>query len=359
MFFSTFPTAVVVLSAFLTLISFAVPAHAQEQRFDGVTLRVATWGGSWRDRVRDLVAADMEQRGAKVDFVVGSPRDNMTKLIAARGQKTPPFDLMEMSDNDTKSMQEGAFLMNINYQDIPNAKSLDPRFRQPQLVSPWMSQDGIVYNVDKFKAAGIPPPERYSDLLNPKLKGWVSFPDITVVHGLKGIIGAAYERGGSESKPESGMEMVKQMNSTLYWKSSVDLLAKFKSGDIWAAPWHAGWAVRGREAGIPLAITYPLIAGKRGILSVTWIGIVKGTQQVKAAEYFINRYLDIEVQQKMGRENGVIPQNPKAAEMFRQDPLLRELMLLSPEQMTKTFYPDFAIIEQSDWSDRWNRIVLQ
>jgi hypothetical protein len=88
---ATLGLAATPLAAVVTSIS---PAEAQDARFDGVTIRAATWGGSWRDRIHELIGSDLEKRGAKVEYVIGNALENFNKLIAARGQK-PPFDVME------------------------------------------------------------------------------------------------------------------------------------------------------------------------------------------------------------------------------------------------------------------------
>ena len=64
---------------------------AEDSRFQGVTLRIGTWGGATRDGLRDYVASEIEKRGGKVEFVIGSPQDNFAKVIAARGQPPEVF----------------------------------------------------------------------------------------------------------------------------------------------------------------------------------------------------------------------------------------------------------------------------
>src|SRR5579871_6249658 len=90
----------IIMYAIVSMATFAVPnsASAQDDRFDGVTIRVATWGGSWRDRVQELIGAEFEKRGGKVEYVIGNALENFNKLIAARGQK-PPFDVMEFQSD--------------------------------------------------------------------------------------------------------------------------------------------------------------------------------------------------------------------------------------------------------------------
>src|ERR1043166_9380248 len=71
-------------------------AHAG--KFDGVTVKIATFGGKWRDIVDKHVAKPFEAEGGKIEYVLGQPAQNMAKLVAARGQPAP-FDVYETMDN--------------------------------------------------------------------------------------------------------------------------------------------------------------------------------------------------------------------------------------------------------------------
>src|SRR4051794_18716641 len=74
------------------------PARADEPRFDGVVLRVATFGGGWDKAVHEFIGVELEKRGGKVEYVLAPPRDALARLIAARGRQIP-FDVVEMADN--------------------------------------------------------------------------------------------------------------------------------------------------------------------------------------------------------------------------------------------------------------------
>src|SRR5262245_16660205 len=77
-------------------------------KFDGVTVRVGTFGGKWRDIVDAYVAKPFEKEGGKIEYVLGQPANNMAKLIAARGQE-PPFDILETMDNFLPQLAAGSF----------------------------------------------------------------------------------------------------------------------------------------------------------------------------------------------------------------------------------------------------------
>ena len=82
-------TAVMALSAALLCLTWSDASYAQDRPFAGVTLRVGTWGGSWREARHELIGQKLEEMGAKVEYVIGTPRDNFAKLLTARRQGNP------------------------------------------------------------------------------------------------------------------------------------------------------------------------------------------------------------------------------------------------------------------------------
>ena len=142
----------------LALLVMPTWTQAQEERFDGVTIRVATWGGSWRDRMQELIGAEFEKRGGKVEYVIGNALENFNKLIAARGQK-PPFDVMEFQSDLWKPLLDAGFLAPLPFPRLTNAAGHTAQQHDEVTVNTWTLEEGIVYNADKYKELGLPKPE--------------------------------------------------------------------------------------------------------------------------------------------------------------------------------------------------------
>ncbi len=343
-------------TAAISMLSLGRSAFGQAKPdFSGVTLRVHTFGGSWRDALRDIVGARFEETGGSVEYIVGTADTAFAKMIASRNSADKPFDLIEMSAHSAGDWARSEFLAEINYANVPNAEPIADLFRLPKLVGTAQSLDGIVYNADKFEELGIPAPTKYADLLDPRLKGYVSFPDITVVHALKGLIGISRELGGNEEDIRPALQFVRDLDPQFFWKSATDLLAKFQSGDVWAALWHAGYVLRGRDAGLNLAISYPSFGEYQGVGSEFWIAAINGTSHQDAAEYFINLYLDSEVQQQMTKAVGLLGSAPSVAQELAGTP---EAEILNLEHLDRFYFPDYQNIDQGEWVRLWNSIVL-
>jgi len=334
----------------------AAPAVAND--LAGVTLRVATWGGSWLKNIETNIQPQLEARGAKVEYVIGNPHENLAKLIAARGQR-PPFDVLELSEHNRRDIEESGVLAPIDYRNVPNAAGIDARYRPATMVAHSATIDAIVYDTEKLKSAGVTPPKTYADLSNPKLKGRVFMAEASIIQGVKGIVAAAYENGGSETNLQPGLEAIAKMDAASYYGSSPKLFTQFKAGDVWVAHWHIGWVVRGRQAGMPLAFTLPEVKGQHGVISNVWLGVIKGTTNQKAAEVFINEYLAQKAQEALGRETGARPVNQAAADALAKDPLLAEILPLSADAFAKMYYSDLSVIDTGALLDAWNRTVVR
>ncbi len=350
-----------VLSGFLSLLLVQTAGWglaAEDSRFDGLTLRVATFGGSWRDAIHELIGKELEKRGAKVEYVIGNPRDNLAKLIAARGREVP-FDLMEIEDGIKGELLDGQFLEELNFSSLPNSRDLDPDRRDRHTVTTNLVEHGIVYNVKKFDELGIPKPERMKDLFHPKLAGRVSFPDINIPTAINGLVGLAVEAGGDEGNVDQGFEQVKQLRVASFYRSSVELATKFKSEDVWAAWWTAGWGLRVKRAGVPVAISYQKVKDKQGMLVLLWAVIPRGGKARRAAEFFVNRYLDVEVQVEFSKKTGTVPVRREALAKLAADPQVREFTVLDPNRIRTMYYVDWSKVNVSEWANKWSRMMAR
>lgn len=331
----------------------ASAAHAGE--FDGVTLRVATWGGPWGGLQEEVLVPKMEAMGAKVEFVSGSPQANIAKLIAARGAE-PPFDVLEIIDVTLPSMVLGDLLNKIDLTKIPNKQHISGGRFDEYKVGTWFAEEGICYNRDKFVELGLEAPGSYRDLAEPKLKGRVMIPDINA--GLTAITAINFTAGGTLQDVDPGLELISSFNALKFWKSGSEALAALSSGDIYAAVMHAGWCVRAHNAGIPVSMAHPEISeGVVGVVKQGWMGIVKGTKNAAAAEAWINLFLDTEFQTRFAKERGVVPENVEAMKNLSSDETLKELLILEPADVDRMLRVDYQELNLSEWNAKWNRMV--
>jgi len=332
-------------------------AQADELRFEGVTLRVATWGGATRDALRDYVASKLEERGAKVEFVVGSPQENFAKLIASPGR--PPFDLLEFLGTMKPEIAGRGLLEKLDLARIPNTRFLQPGQFNEYMIPTWNTEEMIVYNVEKFREHGLPVPQSLTDLADPRLDARVMIPDISSGGGIEAVGAFALTAGGDERNIAPGLELIGRIPNLRFWKAGGEVVTQFKSGDIWAAQAHAGWALRTARAGVPVATVAPRIGERTGLVKEGYIGAVKGTRNLAAAQFFINTYLSADAQTEFALKVGSVPVNPQALEKLAQVADIRSLVVLDADRIKDMVRLDADKIDLGQWSDQWNRMIAR
>ena len=343
----------------------AVAAPASAGDLDGQEIKVCTWGGSWRDvQLESIVKGPggLEARGARVEFVTGSPQDNMAKLIAARGR--PVCDVIEVLDATWDEMVELDFVVDeLDFGLIPNAEETLAYLRGKNHTGSWFTQEGICYNADKFREHGIPEPTTYKDLIHPKLEGLIQIPDITSGGGLANFSAIVKAAGGDETNVQPGLDLIRAMKVRKFWKRGSEGVTLLENGDIWALISHVGWCMRGYKAGQTyLKFAHPVIDDKHvGVNKFGFLSIVKNSpMEVRAAAHaYINGYLDEETQFQMSSRAGTIPVNVKAQARLAEDPVLAEMAVLDAEGIAKEYRVKYKGIDITTWNDQWNRAVTQ
>ena len=335
-----------------TISGATVPAFAQSAG----TVKIATWGGSWRDSLDKLVGAQVRAAGGAVDFVIDTPQGNLAKLVAARGQAVP-FDNMESGLELVQLMAADRFVEDLDFDKIPNAKALPAYARNKSYVMTVATMDGILYNHEKFKEIGVVPPEHYMDLANPKLQGRVAFPDINHTQHWNAVAGLAYEAGATEADLAKAIPLINQIRPAYFYAVSTDIATKMASGEIWAAPMHAGFAVRLRRNNVPLSMTYPMFGTKRGALWPVLHHIVRGTTNEALAARFLDAYLDPAIQLAHAKATGVLPINRAALKQLGEDPENKSVMMLSDADLDNLFVIDFSKVKLSEWRAAWSRDI--
>jgi ABC-type Fe3+ transport system substrate-binding protein len=318
---------------------------------------VATWGGSWRDAIDKHVASRLAPRGVNVEYVLGNPDDNLAKLIAARRQGQIAFDVMEGHPYFISQMSKAGLLEPLNFEKMPNVKTAPKWATGEHHTFAVTVEDGIIYNVEKLKEAGIEPPTRYSDLANPKLRGHVAFPDISNAQHWNAIVGLAYENGGNETSLEPAAKMINEIGPSYFFSASTELATRMGAGDIWAVPWHSGWAVRLKRTGVPVGVSYTSFGNKKGALWPVPQFIIKGAPNIAAAEAFIDLMFSADAQYEYGKATGSVPSMASARAKLADDAEVKGLLFISDAEMDRAFQIDWSQLDEKKWRETWVRQV--
>jgi putative spermidine/putrescine transport system substrate-binding protein len=353
-------SSIAIALVFAVIAGFSAAASAQ--KFNGVTLTVGTFGGSWKDRLCKFICPKFEAEGGKIEFVTGNPRILLSKVVQARGQAAP-MDVMESVDSIWPETKAAGLVAKLNLGNIPNTSQLNKKMYDDFRVANWITQEGFIFHIEKFKEMGIPRPTKFEDLFNPKLKGRVSFPDINVNTAINPIVGFAAGAGGDENNIDPGLKKIKELDVHSFWNSGTQITQMFKAGDIWVAIAHAGWGVRLNDAGVPVGMVHPVVKDKVGMASRGFATVVKGSKNQAAAEWYINQLVSEGMQEILHTKNGIVPTNEKIQEKYagspKTDPSGEPFLMLSPKQIANLYYMDYSNFKMQEWTKKWNRMVAR
>ena len=251
----------------------------------------------------------------------------------------------------------------INLGNIPNTSQLNKQMYDDYRVANWITEEGFIFHIEKFKELGIPRPTKFEDLFNPKLKGLVSFPDINVNTAINPIAGFAAGAGGDENNIDPGLKKIKELGVHSFYKSGTQITQQFKAGDILVAIAHAGWGVRLDAAGVPVGMVHPAVKDKVGMASRGFATVVKGSKNQAAAEWYINQLVSEGMQEILHTKNGIVPVNERVQNKYsgspKKDKSGEPFLMLSPQQIANLYYMDYSNFSMQEWTKKWNRAVAR
>ncbi len=355
---------IVVAALLMAAVAWPLSAVHAAKEFEGQTLRVAMWGGGWNRGLNEFVGKPfMERTGAKVEYVIGNPREHLAKLIAARGQE-PPFDVIQVDDSVKEQLLRLDLVQKLDLARIPNAKHVVPAIvGHPELGPTFMIIPiGIAYNTEKFKAAGIPAPTTWDVLWDPRVAGKVAIPDLNVVMGVHTLMAAAQRAGKSPYDYEAGIAELKKIKLNSIYSSPVEVGTQVTAGNVWVLPWSEGRANELRFRNFPVKYVNAITGGKKGSMDIDSIHVVRGSKHKALGETYIDMTLDAQAQVKFAKAEGWTPAVTPALELLKADPVYRErLAILDEKGVEQAFRPDWKILNKN-WSDivsKWNRALKQ
>ena len=183
-------------------------------------------------------------------------------------------------------------------------------------------------------------------------------PDINSGAGLANFGGVIFAAGGDEQNIQPGLDLMTKINATKFWKRGGETKTQFETGDIYAAVVHAGWCARAARAGSPVMSVHPEIKpGVKGLAKEGWLGIMKSSENVAAAHWFINEYLTTDFQYEYAINSGVFPLNSEAIEKMKSDEINARLMEMDSGNISKMLRIDYNKVDKTAWIDGWNKTL--
>lgn len=139
---------------------------------------------NWGEYIDDSVIAEFEEEtGIKVTYDMFETNEEMYPIIEAGAVG---YDVVCPSDYMIQKMAENDLLAELNFDNIPNVKNIDPQYIESSKsfdpenkysVPYTWGTVGILYNTKLIAEHGMPVPTKWADLWNPAYKGEILMQD--------------------------------------------------------------------------------------------------------------------------------------------------------------------------------------
>lgn len=269
------------------------------------SITVGWYGGPIGKAFKQVVVAPFEKKTniqVKVETAFDDAR--LTKLHAQPGS----LDVAFFTDPVMPQVRSAGIADELDASDIPNLSDVYPNLKSKDSFAWTFGVWGLAYNADKVK----PAPKSWSDLLDPRLKGHVTEPDITYNSSILSLVAFARLGGGDLGNLAPGFQRMKRLRglSPFFWASSSQMLQQLQSGSIWVTPYASGGTYEAAKAAgaPPIKFATP---EEGGYLVKFNTVIPKDSRNKTPAAKFANFMLTPKVQAKWAQKIYYAPANSK------------------------------------------------
>ncbi|ODU06677.1 MAG: hypothetical protein ABS81_04145 [Pseudonocardia sp. SCN 72-86] len=343
-------------------------AAAGDKPFAGQTL---IFGGGQADANESIMGAMAakfkEETGADVQFIGGSAPDNLSKLLAAKGRSTPPFDAVFLDSTTQPAAAQAGLIQQVDYKTALQSYSQFPGTGFPtQGYGPgyFLIRLGTCYNTEVYKQLGLNPPTSLDDWFDPKLQGRVALPDTTNFYWGAAMPAIAKNYNIPLDDPAALMSKFRDIHAQTLFTSSSDAQQRLQTGQVAMTTLTDGRCLALKLAGQPVDLapvnvvadgkTYPYIN------FVDTVDIVTGSPKTELAKKFIDMYTSSTALMPYIQKTGYVPARQDVYAEAKQDPKLAPYYGAF-DSATDLYTPDMTafLAHQAAWIDAWNNNVKQ
>jgi len=319
------------------------------QDFEGQTLVVTSYGGTWEEFMRQEIIPDFEaQTGAKIELAVGLSKDWMTKLRAA-GKDNPPYDVVIANETYIATARVEGHFISLPEDKIPNLADVHEKMKMPDNVGVFflIGPVGIAYMTEKVSE----PPKSWMDLA--KFTGKLGIYNAANSACAQHIMMMAkIVNGGDYKNWEPGFEWIRDnLKPNKQTDFSGDMEKLLTTGEVDVGILDApAWARLSNQG-----VAMEWVAPEEGLLMFEQNTNVTAGSKVKDLAFaWVNYLLSVPVQKKWAENYWYTPANTKveiSGDLARYIPVTGDTL----EKIEKWDYVWLNEGPRDQMINRWNR----
>jgi len=290
--------------------------------------------------------------GCELVIETGNSVERMAKIEANANE--PVIDMAVISSHDALSLARKDLLAPLDVSRIPNRAKLYPAAQDPiggnMAVGYTFYASSIVYRTDLVEI------NSWADLLDDKLAGNVSLPNITGTQGPLTLMMLAKAAGNDSTDYSSVISSIGERADDIvtFYSRSSELAQLMNQEEVIAAPvGRFAWS-RFKSSPLPFAWAEPA-EGQAGGMNV--MIMTKGNGNEELAYQFMDYWLSTEVQTRVAE---ALIDSPANTEVMLSDEvadnltygaeLINSLSILDPAEI---------INSREAWVEQWNTEVIK
>ena len=324
----------------------------EEKPFEGQTVRVSAWGGTYEETLRNIVKPAFEERtGATLEIVLGSAPIAQLK---AEGDD-PSVDVLHVNYYEMMNAKMLGVTKELDYDSMSNAADLyDAAKEEPYgVITNWGTR-GYAYRNDLIDA-----PTSWKDLWNPEYEGKVVVSDVTFGGGyeLAEMTARAFFDSSLTDKScwDDVFAKLEELAPSVYMVSSQhsDTDTALINGDAVIAIHTNGRAAMLMQDGHENISYADLEEGLPGM--PTYVAVAANTKVPELANELVNELIGVDAEYAYATNNYYAPSNKKC-EIPEE---LQPYMPYGEEAIENLIFFDQEMITEEDraeFVDRWNRV---
>ncbi len=324
----------------------------EKKPYEGQTVRVSAWGGTYEETLRDIVKPAFEERtGATMEIVLGSAPIAQLK---AEGNE-PSVDVLHVNYYEMMNAKLLGVTKELDFSAMSNAADLyDEAKSEPYgVITNWGTR-GYAYRNDLIEE-----PTSWKDLWNPEYAGKVIVSDVTFGGGYELAEMTAHAFFNSSLTDKSCWDDVfaklEELAPNVYMVSSQhsDTDTALINGDAVIAIHTNGRTAMLTQDGHDEISYANLEEGLPGM--PTYVAIAKNTQVPDLANELVNELIGVDAEYAYATNNYYAPSNKKCE--IPED--LQPFMPYGEEAIQNLIFFDQEMITEEDraeFVDRWNKV---
>jgi len=347
---STVTVRAVIAVAVAAVICLGSMATAQRP-FEGQTLIVTSYGGSWEEFLRDVIVPPFEEMtGATVELAVGLSRDWIANLRAA-GRDNPPYDVVIANETWISSGRLENRFVPLPEDRIPNLAKVHPSLRMPDDIGvlALLNPLGIGYRTDLVTTV----PTSWLDLWDEEYRGNVGIYNIANSAAPMFLMMLARIETGDAKNYDVSFQMIQDLAPFKQTDFSGDMENLLVQGEVVVGILDSPAVARLKKQGVPLEFVIP----SEGMFMFEQnMNVTDGTKVEDLAFEFVNYMLATDTQKLWAENYYVTPANVEVA----VEGELADLIPVSANEIDKIVQWDWIWLNSGPREDmvaRWNREI--